>query len=217
MVGTFASTTVLASLGRRRYDADEPPRTTASTCSSPIQTSGALRWASQVKGPAQIDSHGLAVLADGSFLVSGNVTATLASVPDAGKAVFGPGEPNKTTLTGNYFDLFLARYESDRRLSWAKLAPGAQAGDHNIVPLAGGDIVVAGTFGTPRSARPNSTAVFGPGEPGQITLTRLPGADLGHVPGLLPTGRSIIAARTVAQSGCRGWRAPRRRQAGTSS
>ena len=155
VVGTFVDKTVLPSRDGAAVTLSTAAGDGSDLFIATYETTGALRWARQVTGPAQVDSHGLAMLADGSFVITGAVTPTGAAVPDAGQAVFGPGEPNQTALIGTYFDLFVARYDSSGRLSWAKLAPGALPGYHNAVPLAGGDIVVVGTFGnvgtTPRT------------------------------------------------------------------
>jgi hypothetical protein len=200
VVGSFSGTTVLPSLGGAGTTLTAGTSDGINLFIADYETTGALRWARQITGPAQTNSHGLAMLADGGFALTGTVTPTLASVPDPGQAIFGPGEANQTTLTGTYFDLFIARYDSAGRLSWARLAPGAQVGDHSVIPLAGGDIAVVGTFGS-SGTTPQPTAVFGPGEPGQIALTRLPGADLEDT--FIATYKadgSIKSAHIVAQA-----------------
>ena len=137
------------------------------------EANGLLRWAKQVSGPAQADPYGLAPTSDGGFVVTGTITPAVGT----GRAVFGPGEPRETALVGTYFDMFLARYEWDGRLTWARLAPGATPETHTLLVLPGDRIVLAGRFGN-SGVPPRADAVFGPGEPGQTTLTRLPGADL---------------------------------------
>ena len=158
------------------------------------EPNGSLRWVKQVSGPAQPDSHAVALLSDGGFVLNGTITPGAGT----GRAVFGPGEPRETALVATYFDMFLARYDANGLLSWARLAPGAIPGTHTVVVLPGDQIAVAGTFGN-SGVQPRADAVFGPGEPGETTLTRLPGPDLMNVflAWYRPDG-SVSAARIIA-------------------
>ena len=54
-------------------------------------------------------SLGLAPTSDGGFVVTG----TIAPRGQTGRAVLVPAEPRETALVGTYFDMFLARYESN--------------------------------------------------------------------------------------------------------
>jgi hypothetical protein len=164
------------------------------------ESNGNLRWLRRTTGPSHVEGLGLALLPDGQIAVSGMVITTLASVPLPGRAVLGPGEPRQTVLEAQDFDMFLARYDADGRLVWARLAPGAHAGRHSVLAAPSGEILVAGTFGN-YGIPPRETAVLGPGEPGEITLGRLPGAD--HMNTFLAWYRgdgTIRTARIVGQS-----------------
>jgi len=116
---------------------------------------GTLVWA---KHATNAFGHAIASLADGS---------ALATAYYSGTAVFGAGEPNETTLasSGSYYDIFIAKYNPDGTLAWAKSAGSAAGSDagHGIASLPDGGCLVSGEFG--------ASAVFGLGEPNQTTLT----------------------------------------------
>ena len=119
---------------------------------------GTLGWAKRAGGSAVDYGKGITTLSDNSTVVTGHFKST---------AVFGPGEPNQTYLTsaGNA-DLFVARYNPDGTLVWAKRAGGtALYGDHGygITTLSDDSTVVTGDF--------YESATFGPGEKNQVALT----------------------------------------------
>ncbi len=78
----------------------------------------------------------------------------------------GGGDPNETTLTedaGSY--AYVARYDADGTLAWAKRA-GAAGGSTSmldIATLSDGSVVIAGGVST--------LATFGEGEPNETTVT----------------------------------------------
>lgn len=193
IVGAFAQSTVLPSRGGAGTTLTVAPGDGIDLFIAAYESNGSLRWVRQVSGPAQPDSHAVAVLSGGGFVVNGTIT------PGAGTgvAVFGPGEARETTLVGTYFDMFLARYDADGRLSWARLAPGAYPETHTVVVLPGDQIAVAGRFGN-SGGQPRADAVFAPGEASETKLTRLPGSDLMNmfVAWYRPDG-SVSAARIV--------------------
>jgi hypothetical protein len=83
-----------------------------------LQT-GELDWLATVAGPADSDwSHDMVVLADGSIAVAGSF---------AGITVAGRGEPNETELvnTGGGRDVWIAVFEADGTLRWARAAGAA--------------------------------------------------------------------------------------------
>ena len=86
-----------------------------------------------------------------------------------GTATFGPGEANETTLTGaGPRDVFVAKYDSTGALVWAKQAVAGTGGSdvdwgQGIGVDGSGNSYVTGFF--------NGTAIFGPGEANQTTLT----------------------------------------------
>jgi hypothetical protein len=200
VVGAFADNTVLPSRGGASVTLTVAPGDGIDLFIADYDPDGSLRWVRQASGPAQLDPNGLALLPSGGFVLTGAITAPATGAAE-GRAVFGPGEPGETALVGVYFDMFLARYDGDGRLSWARLAPGASPGTHTVVALPGGEILVVGQFGG-SGVPPRADAVFGPGEPGETTLTRLPGSDFSNafLAWYQPDGR-FSGARIVAQEG----------------
>jgi len=138
---------------------------------------GTLAWARREGGsysgasaPTDV-GHGVTALADGSAIVTGYF---LGSVQNGGAAVFGDGGPNATPLVSSGSgDIFVARYNSDGTLAWARGVGGgssftraADAG-YAVSGIADGSAVVTGCF--------TGSAVFGAGEPNETTLGPLPG------------------------------------------
>jgi uncharacterized delta-60 repeat protein len=124
-------------------------------------TGGDLIWAKQAGGYDQDISNGIAALADGSSLITGSFEET---------AGFGMGEANETELvTGVYADIFIAKYNSDGSLAWAKRAGGGLSRGCGIAALADGSSLTTGSF--------NGPAVFGEGEANETELT----ADSGDI------------------------------------
>jgi hypothetical protein len=117
--------------------------------------SGALDWASAAGGSGDDTAHGLAVLSDGSIVITGCMRED---------AVFGAGEENETELTSNgRDDSFVARYAPDGKLMSAVAAGGTgdDAG-HAVAALQDGSAVMTGYF--------QKTATFGMDEPDQVVL-----------------------------------------------
>ncbi|MHC5044579.1 MAG: hypothetical protein ACYTGI_19650, partial [Planctomycetota bacterium] len=126
-------------------------------------TDGTLAWAKRAGGADSDRGIGIAALADGSCVVTGLFAAA---------ATFGPGEVGETVLTsaGGY-DVFVARYNADGTLAWAKRAGGADYDEgHGIAALADESCVVTGRFG--------AAATFGPGEAGETVLTSAGSAEI---------------------------------------
>jgi len=123
---------------------------------------GTLAWAKRAGGTYDDEGSGIAALADGSALATGSFE---------GSATFGPGEAGETTLTSAGRDIFIARYNPEGTLAWAKRAGGTydDEGD-SIAALAGGSALVTGSF--------EGSATFGPGEAGQTTLTSAGDTDI---------------------------------------
>ncbi len=122
---------------------------------------GSLAWAKRAGGSHYFGDWGLGIAAldDGSALVTGYFSDT---------AMFGQGESNETTLAtlvSDDSDIFVARYNPDGTLAWAKRAGAIDTGDagRDIAILPDGTAFVTGYFWT--------TATFGPGESGETTLT----------------------------------------------
>ncbi len=126
---------------------------------------GTLAWARRAGGsvfPASGGHEGRAAvgLSDGSVVVTGSFFG----------AITFPGTPDVTLTTTagcntNDFDLFVARYDASGQLSWARRAGGC-SWEEGLGIAAGplDAVTVTGRF----NSRP---AVFGPGEPGETSLS----------------------------------------------
>jgi len=126
---------------------------------------GSLVWVKRAGGSAYDTASGIALLGDGTALVTGTFQSA---------AVFGPDETNETTLTsaGDH-DIFVARYDLDGTLVWATRAGAAGEGTEwgrGIAGLDDGSVLVAGDF--------VGTATFGPGDENETTLTSAGGAEV---------------------------------------
>jgi len=137
---------------------------------------GTLAWARRAGGTDLDAGAGVASFADGSAVVTGSFRGT---------ATFGAAGVPSTTLVASSGseDVFVARYDADGALAWAKRAggPGADSGS-SIASYADGSSVVTGLF--------NGSATFGPGEPGARTLAVPTGPSLG-----VPRGHDLFVAR----------------------
>ena len=122
--------------------------------------SGELIWAKSAGGTSSEGGNGITTLSDNSTVVTGMFRYA---------ATFGPGEPNQTVLNsaGGLYDsdIFIARYNPDGTLAWAKRAGGAADNDwgNGITTLSDNSTVVTGAF--------NGLATFGEGEPNETVLT----------------------------------------------
>jgi uncharacterized delta-60 repeat protein len=122
-----------------------------------------LMWAKRAGGDDHAYGYAIAALSDNSTVVTGWFY---------GSAVFGEGEANETTLvSAGGFDIFIARYNPDGTLAWAKRAGGTSYDlGIAITALSDNSIVVAGEF--------RGSATFGPGEANQTTLVSAGGFDI---------------------------------------
>jgi hypothetical protein len=122
---------------------------------------GSLVWAKRVAaiGAAPI---AMAVLPDDGVVVTGYYGF------EGDPATFGPGDPNQTILSayGLHGDIFIARYQADGSIAWAKRAGGPDSDVGTGVAVSSGEVVVTGTF--------ESTASFGEGDPTQTKLEAPP-------------------------------------------
>ncbi|HEY4187332.1 MAG TPA: hypothetical protein VGP07_19810 [Polyangia bacterium] len=139
------------------------------------ESDGRLRWARTTGGRASVQVRDLIVLEDGSAVASGQIQPLtgVETDPTLGQATFGLGEPNQTTLSVNTINGVLAKYDANGGLTWVRQAPAAFFGYDSLAELPDHRIVVAGTFGN-YIGYPTS-ATFGPGEPGQVVISWLPG------------------------------------------
>jgi len=116
---------------------------------------GALTWVRQAGGSGDDRGFGIAARPDGGSFVTGVFSLA---------AVFGPGEIGQVTLdSAGSSDIFIARYDPDGALVWARRAGGSGSdGGTGVVALPDGDAVVNGAF--------EDLATFGLGESGETTL-----------------------------------------------
>jgi hypothetical protein len=98
--------------------------------------------------------------ADGTVQVTGNFRSD---------AVFGSGEANETTMSSsNWYgqDLFIASYDTDGSLLWARNAQSPWGSfSMDIAAGPGGGTAIAGFFG--------NEVTFSPGEPDQMSLSAM--------------------------------------------
>ena len=144
---------------------------------------GTLAWAKSASGPNHDSGSAVAALPDGSALVTGVINGEPTDEP----VIFGAGEPNETALgSAGYVDVFVAKYNPDGTLAWAKRAGGpGNDGGTSIAALPDGSAAVTGFFGADFG---DGTAVFGPGEGNQTTLTSAGNDDV-FVAKYMPDGR----------------------------
>ena len=73
-----------------------------------------LLWAKSAEGTSADKGLGIAAFPNGSSVVTGRFRTS---------ATFGAGEPNESTLTSaGSLDIFVARYNADGSLAWARSA-----------------------------------------------------------------------------------------------
>jgi hypothetical protein len=124
---------------------------------------GTLAWAKRAGGLSGDTPWGIATFADGSCVVAGFMSDV---------ATFGPGGVNETKLTtAGEFDVFVARFNANGTLAWARQAGGImQDVARSIAAFSDGSCVVTG--------RIRDTATFGLGEFGETQLASEGEADI---------------------------------------
>jgi len=117
---------------------------------------GTLIWANRAGGTSSTVCQGITSLSDNSVVVIGSF--------DGGGAVFGEGELAETVLeSGEYHDIFIARFNPDGALAWAKCVGGSfHSSVQGITTLSDDSIVVTGDM-----AR---GGIFGAGESNEFTV-----------------------------------------------
>ena len=125
---------------------------------------GTVAWAKRAGGISGDGGYAITTLSDNSTVVTGYFL---------GSATFGQGESNETVLNsaGNHDDVFIARYNPDGTLEWAKRAGGTGHDFGRAIARTSDDsTIVAGHF--------NESAVFGEGEPNETALVGAGGNDV---------------------------------------
>jgi uncharacterized delta-60 repeat protein len=149
----FGIITVCEGESNAQVDTEKRPTTPVVT----DQTgSGDLIWAKRAGGSNNDNSIAITTLSDNSTVVTGIF---------AGSAIFGKDEINQTVLnSAGSFDIFIARYNPDGTLVWAKRAGGSDRDrSKEVTKLFGNSTVVVGFF--------YGSATFGQGEPNQTVLS----------------------------------------------
>ena len=118
---------------------------------------GGLEWARKAGGTVRDEAFGVVAFADGTCVVTGSFE---------GAATFGAGEANATvfTATGGAVELFVARFNANGTLAWAKRAGanGAFTVGSAIAAHSDGSFVVSGPY--------LGDVTFGPGEANATVL-----------------------------------------------
>ena len=132
-------------------------------CVAKYNADGTLAWAKRAGGTDRNLGKRVTSRSDGTSIVTGRMVGT---------ATFGPGEANETTLTsaGDY-EAFIAKYNADGALAWAKRAGGTLAD-------RGKDVAVSSGWASMATGYFSGTATFGAGEANETTLTSAGGWDI---------------------------------------
>jgi len=110
-----------------------------------------------------ISSNSISARSNGSFMVTGSFSDRM---------VFGPGEEKETTmLSAGRQDVYVASYNADGTLAWARRMGGENADlGASIAATSDGSCLVTGRF--------DGTANFGLDDDDEIILTSAGGADV---------------------------------------
>lgn len=112
-----------------------------------LNPDGGLVWARQMGGPGSDRAAGMTVDADGNCYVTGYFEKT---------ADFDPGPEAFLLTSSGYHDVFVAKYNSDGELVWAKKMGGNDDDEGVVIATdAAGNVYVSGRF--------QGTADFNPG------------------------------------------------------
>ncbi|MBI4558369.1 MAG: hypothetical protein HY706_12380 [Candidatus Hydrogenedentes bacterium] len=123
------------------------------------EPNGALVWAKRAGASGEDHAKSITALPDGAVAITGYFYGT---------ATFGLGEAGEETLSAaggtSDADLFVAKYNSDGTLAWARRAGGSYFLDSgsDITGFPDGSVALTGTF--------YGNATFGSGEAVEVTL-----------------------------------------------
>jgi len=120
-----------------------------------IEDSGVLEWIQSAEGPGDDTARGVKAFQDCSAVITGGFLE---------KITFGKGSSRETTLrSAGAADIFIARYEPDGSLEWAKSAGGdSPDSGEDIDVYSDGSFVLTGSF--------SWDATFGQGEEGETHI-----------------------------------------------
>jgi hypothetical protein len=116
---------------------------------------GALVWAIREGGEDEDWGRGVAAFDDGSFVITGEIRTAV---------TFGEGGDNPVDLPcGQNGNPYVAKYDSDGELSWARGASETSWGTgHRLAAMNDGSVLVAGSF--------VGSITFSPGASDQVAL-----------------------------------------------
>jgi hypothetical protein len=117
---------------------------------------GTLAWVKSAGGVDKDDGNAIASLSGNSTVVTGGFKSD---------AIFGYDEPNETTLTcAGGWDNYIAQYNSDGALAWAKSTEEGTNDDYGygITTLPDNSAIVSGFF--------YDSVIFGKGDPKETNL-----------------------------------------------
>ncbi|MCK4721409.1 PKD domain-containing protein, partial [bacterium] len=116
---------------------------------------GSLIWVKRAGGNDFDVGQGISAFSDDSVVVVGHFQIN---------GTFGNGDPNQTVIWSyGLFDSFIARYNSDGSLAWAKHSGGVESDSGlGVTTLSDDSSVVTGYF--------TGTATFGDGDPNETVI-----------------------------------------------
>ena len=173
---------------------------------------GTFRWAARIGAAlpqeTEIDPYDVVELVDGSCRV-------LFEFDDEGTYVIGEGSPNQELVVVGPDEegdvLYVVAYDANGTYQWAMRVDGEPENDGHLVPLAGGDMALAMTFGdeitlTPPSASESPVTHFAELPPGMGDLLIAHVTSVGDVTWSLHDGgpEEIDLAAGVAVPGSEG-------------
>ena len=176
-------------VGTVTFGVDEPSQTTLIGHSlfvldffvAKYNPDGAFVWARSVGGDGSDEVRAIAADAAGNVHVTGTFDATV---------TFGAGEPSGESLTANFGDMFLVKYDSGGAQLWVSHAPGLGFGGGAAIAVdAGGGIHVAGGF--------VASVTFGPGEANETVLSVDPGGSTNVFVAKYDDGGDLLWARAA--------------------
>jgi hypothetical protein len=143
---------------------------------------GVLQWEAFISSSAAgadvtIDAAAAALAAGGGVTIAGTVQQVTATF-SAGTPQVAVVNPTPTGNDAGFFDPYIAHYAEDGTLVWVRRQGGpAQEKAVDLAATADGGVVLTGLFGVlaspGRGVEPPTTAIFGPGEPNETTLTQV--------------------------------------------
>jgi hypothetical protein len=157
LTGTFEDYAVFGAWGGPRMEIQACSSIDRDVFIARYRGNGTVAWVRNATGIDIDQGLGVAAFLDGSVMVTGSFTDRI---------TFAPGTANEVELTAqNRFesDAFLARYDRNGNLAWARQTRGSDGVEGiAVAAIPGGSCVLAGTFTT--------SITLGAGEANETTL-----------------------------------------------